>query len=169
MANPSPVLVALDKIHAQRHGSFAIITADKSKNYYAQLAAGGEGGLYAEVVGDEYLQEADRLSERQRKELRERGWQGNGSDNWSKEWLDASTPAARQRIALDTLGVLHEVYGANGAVRVEVHLEGPGARAASQSLSESGVVSASTASLPSAIIAAVLLAPVALFVTLLFY
>ena len=167
MSDPNPILVALDKIQAQRHGSFAIVTANANKNYYAQLAAGGESGIYGEVVGNEYLEPADRLSNTQQEELRERGWRGGGAENWSKEWSDASTPEARQRIALDTLGALHKVYGASGEVRVEVHLEGPGAREASQSLSESGIAPISTPGLPKAILAAMVLGLVLLLVLLL--
>jgi hypothetical protein len=167
MADSNSVLIALDKIQAQRHGSFAIVTADAHKNYYAQLAAGGETGLHGEVVGNEYLQTANRLSRAQQDELREREWRGDGAENWSKEWSDASTPDARQRIALDTLSVLHEVYGADGNVRVEVHLEGPGAKAASQSLSESGITPVSTPGIPKALLALLVLGLVLLFLFLL--
>lgn len=140
MVDQNPALVALEKINAQRNGSFAIITADASKNYYAQFAAANEvPGIYAEVVGNSYLAPADQLSESQQGEMRSRGWNGNGSDNWSREWPDSSSAESRQRIAVETLGVLRDVYGASGDVRVEANLEGPGAREANESLAESGI------------------------------
>lgn len=149
MVEQNPALVALEKINAQRHGSFAIVTADASKNYYAQFAAANEvPGIYAEVVGNSYLAPADQLSDSQQTEMRSRGWNGNGADNWSREWPDSSSPEDRQRIALETLGVLRDVYGASGDVRVEAGLEGPGAREANESLTQSGI---SAPALPPAI------------------
>ena len=140
MAETNPALAALEKINAQRHGSFAIVTADASKNYYAQFAAANEvPGIYAEVVGNSCLATADQLSEAQQAEMRARGWEGDGLDNWSRDWADASAAEDRQRIALETLGVLRDVYGASGDVRVEANLEGPGAQEGNAALAQSRI------------------------------
>ncbi|MEP0546339.1 MAG: hypothetical protein ABJF88_05355 [Rhodothermales bacterium] len=166
MAETNAALVALDKINAQRNGSFAIVSADDARNYYAQFLADGASGLYVEIVGDEFLDPAHRLTEAQHVQMRERGWRTEPGHNWSKEWPDASTPEARQRIALDTLSTLSEVHGASGGVRVEVNLEGPGAREASTSLAESGIAPVSNPT-PSLLIGLVAAAVVGLVVVVL--
>ncbi|GAB5521089.1 MAG: hypothetical protein RhofKO_33400 [Rhodothermales bacterium] len=157
MATSDSILIALEEISARRHGSFAIITADASKNYYAQFAADDDAGLYVEVVGNEYLRPKDRLSKAQKNMMRKRGWQGGEMQNWFKEWSNASTAETRQHIAIDALDALQRVYGASGDVHVEVNLEGPSARMASDSLSESENSPVSSPDLTRTILAFVLL------------
>jgi hypothetical protein len=151
------ILSALEAVHTHRHGSFALVIADSDKNYYAQWAAAGERGLYGEIVGNDYLHRGHRLTAAQQDELRARGWRGDGAENWSREWEDASTPPHRQRIALETLGALHEVYGAHGDIRVEVNLEGPSAKAATRSARDAGIAMSSTPNLTAALLAALAL------------
>ena len=170
MAETNAALAALDKINAQRNGSFAIVSADDAKNYYAQFLADGESGLYVEVVGDEFLAPAHRLTEAQRAQMRERGWRTEPGQNWSKDWPDASTSETRQQIALDTLSTLREVHGASGDVSVQVNLEGPGAADASASLGESGIAPVATPSpsFPTGLIAAAVVGLIVLVLLLLF-
>lgn len=120
----NPAVAALREVLAQRHGSFAILTVDGERNYYAQFAADETPGVYAEIVGNEYLRPADQLSTLQQAEMRARGWEGDGSANWSRQWPDPLGEDDLQRIVYETLNDLHEVYGADGDLQIETTLEG---------------------------------------------
>jgi hypothetical protein len=119
-----PVTDALARIVAE--GGFAIVSDPSRENLYAQFMTGaGSPSLQAELVGNEYLPAGERLDELQMAELRARGWTGDGMENWSREWPDASSEAVRAEAALAAVGALTEVFGARGGVTVEVNVEGP--------------------------------------------
>jgi hypothetical protein len=121
---PDPVTNALSQIVGP--GGFVIVTDKSHENLYAQFVTGeGSPALTAELVGNEFLPVNERLTALQTADLRERGWEGDGEENWRRSWDDASTEAARIEIALQSLGALRDVYGASGDVAVEVNVEGP--------------------------------------------
>ena len=119
-----PVTDALAQITGP--GGFVIVTDKSRENLYAQFVTGeGSPALTAELVGNEFLPADERITALQMADLRERGWEGDGEQNWSRAWDDASTEAARVEIALQSLGALRDVFGASGEVAVEVNVEGP--------------------------------------------
>jgi hypothetical protein len=119
-----PVTDALAQIIGP--GGFVIVTDKSRENLYAQFITGeGAPALTAELVGNESLPADERLTPLQIGELRERGWDVGDSGNWTRDYADASTEAARTRIALDALGALRDIYGASGDVAVDVNVEGP--------------------------------------------
>jgi hypothetical protein len=121
---PDPITDALARIVGP--GGFVIVTDKSRENLHTQFVTGeGSPALTAELVGNKYLPADERLTPLQMSDLRERGWDGDGEENWSREWGDASTEEARVQIALDALGALRDVFGASGDVVVEVHVEGP--------------------------------------------
>jgi len=121
---PDPVTQALARIVAE--GGFAIVTDTSRENLFAQfMTDAGSPSMQAELVGNEYLPADERLTSLQMADLRERGWSGDGAENWTREWPDASSEPVRVEAALAAVTALREVYGADGGVDVEVHVEGP--------------------------------------------
>ncbi len=103
-----------------------IVTDTSRDGLFAQFVTGeGSPALTAELVGNEFLPADERLGPLQMGDLRERGWSEGDAGNWTRDYPDASTDAARSQIALDALGAMRDVYGASGDVNVEVSIEGP--------------------------------------------
>jgi hypothetical protein len=118
-----PVTDALARIVGP--GGFVIVTDPSRDNLFAQFATGDASpALTAELVGNDFLPADERLTPIQISDLRERGWTEGDSGNWTRDYPDASTDAARARIALDAVGALRDVFGASGEVAVEVNVEG---------------------------------------------
>lgn len=111
----------------------AIFTADPVKNYYIQFAAGRDNTpeprdgtyLYAEAVGNEYLERKFALGRDQLMRLQALGW--NLPDSSGNYWrtYQAADDRERQWIAQDVIQTFAEVYGlpADHMITVEVQID----------------------------------------------
>jgi hypothetical protein len=108
----------------------AILTMDLARNYYVQFAADHDTRpdghdvptLYAEAVGNEALEEKDRLSESQRAKLLALGWQPpHSSPNHFRSWR-ATTDEERRTIAEVVLETMEEVYGFDFEEEIRINL-----------------------------------------------
>ena len=138
MPSDSPLLAALDSAYAQQHGSFVIAKADVERHYFAQFAV-NDDEVWAELVGDIFLEPEHQLAPEQHAELRARGWQFAAEGNWTRSYPGASVAAVRRQAVLDALEALGDVFGADRALIVEASLEGPATEAAEAALAARGV------------------------------
>lgn len=109
----------------------AIFTADPAKNYYIQFAAGHDNTpdphdgayLYAEAVGNEYLERKFALSREQVMRLQALGW--NLPDSSGNYWrtYQAADDRERQWIAQDVMQTFAEVYGVPSDHGIQVELQ----------------------------------------------
>jgi len=107
-------------------GNFAIVKADEAKNYYAQFAAArGEDGIYAEVVGNDFLSRDSSLTVSQLDELSNRGWKPSESGNLSREWDQLSSEEDRLKVADHIISIFEDVYevSIDKKISVDVTLE----------------------------------------------
>ncbi len=104
---------------------FAILTADRSRNYYIQLCRTRQAGtLRAEAVGNPYLDRQHRLGPGQEARLLALGWarpSPGDSENFWRE-VEARDDADRRRIAQEILRTLNEVYAFPAGRPIEVEL-----------------------------------------------
>ena len=122
MSAATEILRALEEVRTNKNGSFAILVADAAKNYYAQFSASDDPGIYVELVGNDYLDPVNQLDNAQQDELKLKGWQGDGSENWYRTYSD-ETDSDLQLIARDVLMLLHDIYGASDSIDVTLQIE----------------------------------------------
>lgn len=112
-------------------GNAAIFTADGARNYYIQFAAGHDNTpdahdgtyLYAEAVGNEYLDRKFALSRQQVMSLQALGWNlPDGSGNYWRTY-QAADDRERQWIAQDVMQAFAEVYGVPSGQVIKVELQ----------------------------------------------
>jgi len=102
-------------------GNFAIVKADEAKNYYAQFAAArGADGIYAEVVGNEFLSRDGSLTVTQLEELSNRGWESSESGNLSREWKQISSREDRLKVADHIISIFKEIYDVYKGKKISV-------------------------------------------------
>ena len=138
MPSQLPLLAALEAACTLQHGSFVIAEADAERHYFAQFAV-DKGEVWAEVVGNAYLEPPHQLSPEQEADMERRGWRMEAAGNWGRSYPGAEAESARRQAALSALEALAEVYGAQGELAVRASLEGPGAEAARARLAPLGV------------------------------
>jgi len=109
---------------AQGDGTFAVFEVPGGRNIYAQVHVGKTVAdpLVGEVVGNQYLDPADRLDEAAHGRLAAMGWTANhsGIGNFGRDWPDWASSAGRTSVAGDLLDAL-ELFGSRSpALWIEV-------------------------------------------------
>ncbi len=109
----------------------AIFTADKARNYYIQFAAGHDESpdprdgtyLYAEAVGNDYLERTSALHPDQLAELQSLGWNlPDASGNFWRTYR-AADETDREAIAQEVLQTFENVYHVPSSQPITVELQ----------------------------------------------
>jgi len=99
---------------AAAEGQFATFEVPGGRNIYAQVSVGETVNepLYGEIVGNEYLDVADRLDDQAQARLVDAAWSAHGSanDNFAREWPAWIEQSDRSSVAEDILDGLN-VFG----------------------------------------------------------
>ncbi len=80
-----------------------------------------DGSFYTEVTGSPGREKA--LSYEQFTTLEKRGWQGDGTGFWQREWPGTATPEDESRAVADSLAALYQVVGIKTLLGAQVRLE----------------------------------------------
>lgn len=122
--NHKIIAEALERI--QETGGSAVFMADQRKNYFIEFAVGrGEIELFAEAVGNEYLEPANKLKAEQIFKLKLIGWKKDETGvNFCRYWA-ADTYKARLTIAEEVMRTFVKVYGVypDTLITVELNLD----------------------------------------------
>ncbi|HEV8712072.1 MAG TPA: hypothetical protein VGX03_04495 [Candidatus Binatia bacterium] len=109
------------------NGNFAVLDIDSSKTYYAQFAAQrGDPKIYAEVVGNEYIEPPYQLSAEQTARIEAAGWTservGNngGAGNYGREWILDASHSTPERVAEEIIALFQNVYGVSPSQDIEI-------------------------------------------------
>jgi hypothetical protein len=125
------------KSFSPRLGHFIIATTsprdiDSSKTYYVQFAAQrGDPKVYAEVVGNEYIEPPYQLSVEQTARIEAAGWTlervgtVGGIGNYGREWILDASHSTPERVAEKIIALFQNVYGIppNQVIAIEVTLQ----------------------------------------------
>ena len=126
--NPATIVTGLRNIYEEGgEGNYIIFEADLEKHYFIQFGASrGDARLYAEAVGNDYLDPPDALTDAQIRHLQSLGWNrpGEANSNFHREWK-ADTDLEREAIAGEVMRAFVEVYGCapDQPLDVEINLD----------------------------------------------
>jgi len=123
--------------------SFVVFVTDAIKNYYIQFYFDIENNtLKGEVVGNDFLAPACRITPSQIEWMNMRGWKILEGGNFGKQWSTIDN-VKLQDVTRETIELFRVVFGADGNTPITVESEADGIREGSVTIVGDGVVSIS--------------------------